>query len=97
LAKCGPPSMQSITKPSPQTSKPNVRWTLGTWPAPLRNNRTSTDSSPKPRGTYTGVWFVFIAMEIVSMFAMLATLPVAEEKARIDMDAAAGTEPVILH
>ena len=46
--------------------------------------------------SYTGAWFVFIAMEIVSMFAILATLPVAEEKARIDMGAAAGAEAVIL-
>lgn len=47
-------------------------------------------------GSYTGAWFVFIAMEVASMFAMLATLPVAEEKARIDIGAAAGAEPVIL-
>jgi MFS family permease len=40
-------------------------------------------------GSYTGAWFVFIALEIVAVFAMLATLPVAEEKARIDMGAAA--------
>jgi hypothetical protein len=30
------------------------------------------------------------------MFAMLATLPIAEEKARIDMGAAAGADPVIV-
>jgi cyanate permease len=47
-------------------------------------------------GSYIGAWFVFIAMEVVSMFAMLATLPVAEEKARIVMGAAAEAEPVIL-
>jgi MFS family permease len=46
-------------------------------------------------GSYTGAWFVFI-VEPVSMFAMPATLPAAEEKARIDMDAAAEAEPVIL-
>jgi hypothetical protein len=46
--------------------------------------------------SYTGAWFVFIAMEVASMFAMLATLPVAEEKARIDVSAAAEAEPVIL-
>jgi cyanate permease len=46
-------------------------------------------------GSYTGAWFVFIAMELVSMFAMLATLPVTEEKARIDIGTATEAEPVI--
>jgi hypothetical protein len=35
-------------------------------------------------------------MEIVSMFAMLATLPVADEKARIDNGRTVGAEPVTL-
>jgi OFA family oxalate/formate antiporter-like MFS transporter len=47
-------------------------------------------------GSYTGARFTFIAMEIVSMFAMLATLPVAEEKARIDNGRTVGAEPVTL-
>jgi hypothetical protein len=47
-------------------------------------------------GSYTGAWFTFIAMEIVSMFAMLATLPVADEKARIDNGRTVGAEPVTL-
>jgi MFS family permease len=47
-------------------------------------------------GSYTVAWFTFTAMEVVSLFAMLATLPVAEEKARIDIAGMAGAEPVTL-
>jgi MFS family permease len=47
-------------------------------------------------GSYTGAWFTFITLEIVSTFAMLATLPVAEEKARIDNGRTVSAEPVSL-
>jgi cyanate permease len=47
-------------------------------------------------GSYTAALFTFTAMQLVSMFAMLATLPVAEEKARIDIAGTARAAPVTL-
>lgn len=47
-------------------------------------------------GSYTDALLVFIALEVVSMAAARAMLPLAEEKARIDIGETAPAEPVIL-
>ncbi len=47
-------------------------------------------------GSYTGALLLFIALAIVSMLAMHATVPLAEETARIDADAAVPAEPATL-
>ena len=47
-------------------------------------------------GSYTGALLPFIALAIVSMLAMRATLPLAEETAHIDAGEAAPAEPVTL-
>jgi len=47
-------------------------------------------------GSYTGALLLFIALAIVSMLAMRATLPLAEETARIDAGEAAPAEQVTL-
>ena len=48
-------------------------------------------------GSYTGALLLFVALAIVSMLAMRATLPLAEETARIDTGEAAPPEAVTLH
>jgi MFS family permease len=45
-------------------------------------------------GSYTGALLLFVALAIVSMLAMRATSPLAEETARIDVGEAASAEPV---
>ena len=37
-------------------------------------------------GSYTGAWILFIAMTLVSALAMRATLPLADEEARIAVE-----------
>ena len=48
-------------------------------------------------GSYTGALLLFVALAIVSMLAMRATLPLVEETARIDTGEAAPIEAVTLH
>ena len=47
-------------------------------------------------GSYTGALMLFVALAIVSMLAMRATLPLAEQTGAIDNGEAAPTEPVAL-
>jgi nitrate/nitrite transporter NarK len=45
-------------------------------------------------GSYTGALLLFVALAIVSMLAMRATSPLAEETTRIDAVEAASAEPI---
>jgi MFS family permease len=45
-------------------------------------------------GSYTGALILFAALAFVSMLSIRATLPLAEEKARLELGAAGAAEPL---
>ncbi|HKA52522.1 MAG TPA: MFS transporter, partial [Candidatus Binatia bacterium] len=44
-------------------------------------------------GTYTGALFLFVALEVISMLVVRATLPLSEEKARVEAGQAGHAQP----